>query len=74
LPGAIVRCRARVLLSTADFHGRCHTHRDARCALWRRPLPRHSGARAARTRNPLGRNDRGWMDSGFAPRKRRAPE
>src|SRR6185437_16801568 len=29
--------------------------------------PRHSGARAARTRNPLGRNDRGWMDSGFAP-------
>ena len=31
------------------------------------PLLRHSGARAARTRNPLGRNDRGWMDSGLAP-------
>jgi hypothetical protein len=31
------------------------------------PLRRHSGARAARTRNPLGRNDRGWMDSGLAP-------
>ena len=52
-----------VLLVRAGFSPSSFRH----APLCTRSLPRHSGARAARTRNPLGRNDRGWMDSGLAP-------